>query len=184
MQRDKKNIDAAQMQGQIAGAVIATSQKAATLKASSASKSAANSQRMCLRRAGALFLYRKTHTAANRAAPASHARCRGPKWEKPSPSGWFQSYRKNTSLVSSLPGPLHRAEFFSFIIRLFPAACKQDIPPLPPKQASHGTPTPCPPGGRLGCAVPYRKQAASSRAPRLAVNRLFFLARRPPGTCD
>jgi hypothetical protein len=76
---------------------------------------------------------------------------------------------------------LHRAEFFSFIIRLFPAACKQDIPPLPPKQASHGTPTPCPPGGRLGCAVPYRKQAASSRAPRLAVNRLFFLARQAAG---
>jgi len=32
MQRDKKNIDAAQMQGQIAGAVIATSQKAGHLE--------------------------------------------------------------------------------------------------------------------------------------------------------
>lgn len=151
----------------------------AALNASSASKSVANSRRMCLRQAGALFLYRKTHTAANRAAPARHARCRGPKWEKPSP------LRDGFNCIEKTPHwfPLCRAlcagpHFLAFYYTaVFPSLqAGYSVPAAQTGFARHTRPLPAGRAVRLcstlpqtgcffPCAAPCREQAVLSRAP-------------------
>ncbi len=105
MQRDKKNIDAAQMQGQIAGAVIATSQKAGHLEGLVRQQKCGKQPAYVPAPGRRAFSVQKNAHGCKQGGARQPRKMQGAKWEKPSPSGMVSIVSKKyfTGFLSARP---------------------------------------------------------------------------------
>ena len=149
MQRDNKNIDAAQMQAQIAGTVIAARQKAGCLECFICQQKRGKQPTHVPAPGRRAFSVQKNAHGCKQGGARPPRKMQGAEMGKAkSPPRWFQLYRKNVSLVSSLPGPLRRAAFFSFLLYgCFPQPASRIFRPCRPNRLRTAHP---PPARRAG----------------------------------